>query len=221
MISTFSMLAGLMHFQNMDNLRNFHVYSLAWRFTDNPADPWTRRMNAFKENEPQAVGAACAVMSQATSRITWGQTGRRFTLVSAIPHAETALPQTAALFQLGQTVAANNGWEWEPNALSKNPHQSLHNMRGGCAQRDAEVAGKYAARTGFNSDFILILDDFTTRGSTIAEIARALRVRCPNAVIGGLVLGKTERQTFAAERGLDLNNNHVPADYATLWDRIQ
>lgn len=221
MISTFSMLAGLMHFQNMDNLRNFHVYCLAWRFTDNPADPWTRRMNAFKEGEPRAVRAACAVMLQATSRIRWGQAGRRFSLVSAIPHAGTVLPQTAALFQLGQTVATNNGWEWEPNALSKAPHQSLHNMRGGGTARDAEVAGKYVARVGFNSDFILILDDFTTRGSTIREIARALRVQCPNAVIDGLVLGKTERQTFAADRGLDLNNDHIPADYAALWDRTQ
>jgi len=206
-----------MHFTDIDNLSEFHVYSLSWRFTDNSEDPWTARLNAFKDKDAMAIEAACSVMPLAVSTLNWNK--GKFALVSAIPSNEEILPETSGLFHLGGEIASSMGWEWEPYVLKKGVHRTLHGIPN-ASERDAEIANKYFAIDTINAEYICILDDLVTRGATIAEISRAIKEVNSTALIFGIVLGKTERQRYAKKNGHDIDNNHIPIEYAELWDNI-
>lgn len=83
MICTWTNNAGLMDFENIDKFHGYHVYSLAWRFTDNYDDPWTFRLNMFKNMNPKAINAACFVMPLAVSNINWCK--GKYVIIPAIP----------------------------------------------------------------------------------------------------------------------------------------
>ncbi|WP_027359769.1 phosphoribosyltransferase [Desulforegula conservatrix] len=66
--------------------------------------------------------------------------------------------------------------------------------------------------------YICIVDDLITRGATISEIIRAIRTSNQVSIIFGVVLGKTENINYANHIGIEINNNHVPEEYAEIWD---
>jgi len=205
-----------MHFKHLDALYNFHLFALAWRFKDlTTTDAWSARLTAFKEKDARALNGACLVMPYAVSKRKWPE--KTFTMVSAIPSAETSLPKTSGLFQLGKAISSTIKWEWKPELLSKQPHKPLHTIYN-AAERAAEVAGKYSMSHTITTDYVCILDDLITRGDTMADIVRAIKERNPRVLIFGLVLGKSETHSYVQERGLDINNSQVPADYAVMWD---
>ncbi len=61
----------------------------------------------------------------------------------------------------------------------------------------------------------VITDDFCTRGTTLADIRRALLAVNPGWKCFGLTIAKTER---AAYWGSELNNDHVPDDLDQIWE---
>ncbi len=216
MISQWTEANGLMRFESFDKLPNFYVYSLAWRFRD-VADQWTERLNVFKDNDEKAIMAACDVLPYALSKLDWMK--KRFTLISALPSSAEVLPENSGLYRLGHAIATNLSWTWQPYALRKKPHRKIHSLFT-AADRDAEVAGKYSVAQNLNADYICILDDFITRGATMEDIVRAIRVHYPNVHIFGITLGKAEKQGYAASYGHAIDNNHVPGEYAARWDKI-
>ncbi len=217
MICTFDYDGGLMHFKNLDALYNFHVFSLAWRFKDlATTDPWTMRLNAFKEKDPKAVNAACSVMPYAVSKRNWPQ--RTFTMVSAIPSTEEVLPKASGLFRLGKAISSAVSWEWKPEAVNKKPHRPLHTIYN-APERAAEIAGKYSIVHSITTDYVCILDDLITRGDTMADIVRAIKEHNHRVMVFGLVLGKSETYSYAIDNGHEISNDHVPSEYATMWDK--
>lgn len=217
MIAKWEPYKDLMIFNNLDSLQDIIVLSIAWRFTDNAMDAWTQRLNRFKDRDARAVGGAIRTLSYSLNRIF---SGKQFGLMSAIPSQESVLPENAPLFTLGHSIARECEWKWLPSVLTKRPHASLHHTPGATA-RDNIVRNAYTARTVTGVKTVCILDDFVTRGSTIAEIRRALLLSNPNLKLFALVLGKTERQGYAASCNVQINNNHVPVRLAQLWDETR
>jgi predicted amidophosphoribosyltransferase len=188
------------------------VYALGFRIKDRGADLWTQRFNRFKFDGPlqaAAVKGACAVMAEALSSLTLVG---RVVVVGAIPSEAVQLAEGEPVAALGAAIATKFGWDWKPKLLKKRRHQPLHALRD-ASERDATVARVYEAEP-LEADSVLIVDDLTTRGATIAEISRALKERSPRVRITAVVLGKNESAGYL---GVQVNNEHIPADYAKLW----
>ncbi|WP_163784198.1 hypothetical protein [Myxococcus vastator] len=206
-------ICGLMLLRHLDPLNSVEALVIAYRITDRPNDLWTERFNAFKSGDPRAIQGACRVLSQALKNI-------RFIvgpviLTAAIPSKFRVLPVASPIYLLGSFIAKALGWTWRPEILRKRPHRQLHLMYNS-ARRDAEVEGVYRCTVRGLEGTVLVLDDFITRGSTIREIARAIRQGNPAVNVVGLALGKTERVAHWEAGGI--NNGHVPEELAQVWD---
>jgi hypoxanthine-guanine phosphoribosyltransferase len=66
---------------------------------------------------------------------------------------------------------------------------------------------------------LLVLDDMVTMGTTASKIAAAVKTRSPTIEVVSIALGKTERRSYAAERGYNIGNGDVPAAWAQRWDQ--
>ena len=95
----------------------------------------------------------------------------------------------------------------------------MHSLTGSAA-RDAEVDGAYSCAT-FSPTVtdVVVLDDFATRGATLCNIAKAIHAVKAGVRVHGLVLGKNEREVFAAEHNVKVNNAHMPPDWDAAWMR--
>jgi hypothetical protein len=202
----------LLRFPSLDNCP-YEVRALGFRITDIP-DAWTQRFNEFKfgsgVGKEAAMRGASAVLSDAAHSLVLGGS---VAVVGAISSADERLDRSGGIARLGEAVSARNGWSWCPGVLTKRRHQSRHQMGGNAIVRDAVVDGVYSA-LHVDAATVLVIDDFATRGSTIADIARAIRQTTPGAKILGLVLGKNESIAWC---GGAVNNGHIPAEYERLW----
>ena len=207
-----SALAGRLHFPHLDSCP-YEVHALGFRVTD-VADTWTGRFNAFKfaggAVGRAAVRGACRVMPMVAASI--GLSGE-VAVVSAIASHDEALDMGSPLNQMAAGVAAANGWRYVPERLGKKKHAPRHNMKESGIVRDAVVRGAYSCAV-ITEPTVVVVDDFATRGATIADIARAVHDKAPSARILGLVLGKNERVGWM---GASVNNTHIPENYDQLW----
>ena len=86
---------------------------------------------------------------------------------------------------------------------------------GSAAQRDATVDGVYLATPiGGEPGLLLIVDDFCTRGATLADIARAVRESNPGWQIQPASLAKVERAAYWQG---ELSNAHIPDFLDATW----
>lgn len=204
-----------MYFQSLDNAPTVPAFTLAYRFTDNGWDEWTQRLNKFKAGDAAAIQGACRAMHKMLSGFPFGTS---VFVTAAIPSGETTLPAQAGVYILGKYLSDSLGFTWCPQLLTKRVHRKLHNLYE-ATERDAEVAGAYTASAPpIAPGVVLILDDLITRGSTLNSAATAIKVVAPAAKILGLAPGKTERQSYWADRGTPITNAHVPAALAHAWD---
>jgi hypothetical protein len=66
MVGDFTAVEGWMRFDSLDRLRpGVPAHVLAWRFRDDPGEVWTKRLNAFKEQQNPALKGAARVLAQA------------------------------------------------------------------------------------------------------------------------------------------------------------
>lgn len=172
-------------------------------------------MNRFKYDDEKAIRGACLVLPTAMAELKYPDAP--VVVASAIPSACVSLPTSHALARLGSSVASMVGGSWMPDLLTKEEHKRLHNIERGW-DRDAEVRGKYRASRLDGSPLVLLVDDFVTRGSTLSDAARAVLSMNSGLTIVGVVLGKTERRGYAHSEGIQLDNNHIPQEWATMWD---
>lgn len=114
-------------------------------------------------------------------------------------------------------IAEGAGWRWLPEHVTKRPHRSLKTIQGSGAERDAEVANTYSAKP-IDAPMVVILDDFVTRGSTIGDVARAIRLTSPRAEVCGLALAKTDRVAYWAGTTAPISNSHLDDSWRKLWD---
>jgi hypothetical protein len=124
------------------------------------------------------------------------------------------------LYVIGEWIADQIGGAWLPDIFEKDVHRSLHSLPS-AAERAAEVAGKYRSNTVTGIDTLIILDDFITRGDTLGEMHRAFNEVNTSIDLVALALAKNESQSYAASQGVTVSNNHIPAEWDSLWTEAQ
>ena len=212
-------LSNMLLFERLDNTA-VPVFTLGFKLTDSQVDPWSQRFTAFKFGDEaaqrHALEGAIRVMTRAVSLLP---ISGPVVLVSAIPSMEVLLPKSSQLARLGEGIAAGARWRWLPGHISKRPHRSLKTLHGSGSgpERDAEVANTYSANH-IDATTVIVLDDFVTRGSTIGDVARAIRLTSPQAQVMGLALAKTERVVFWEGTATPASNSHLDESVRKLWD---
>jgi hypothetical protein len=223
MIALPTSLANWMYFDDLDRMgpEVSGVYTLAWRFTDATEDPWTKRINGFKAGNSAAWLGACRTVSSALRDLSQARNWnlQETALTVALGSADTKLVPTKPLPKLGAFVARELGLAWLPILLSKQPHRALHSLNA-ASERTEELEKAQYKSTVLPTRIkrVLVLDDMTTRGSTLTHIAGAIRKASPKMEVVGISLGKSERQSYAAGQGCSLSNDGVPEAWATLWE---
>lgn len=189
------------------------LWTIGYRLTDVPDDPWTMRFNQFKYESSGAVDAGARTVASAIRTGPLAQVRRAF-VVGAISAGDEELAANAAVRALGEAVAQARSWDWRPDLLRKRRHRKLAYLRDAW-DRDSEVAQAYTCESlGGRSRTAIVVDDFCTRGSTMADISRAIRAANPGASVVGVVLGKNESSAWGA------SNDQVPERLARIWDGL-
>jgi hypothetical protein len=196
------------------------VYTVGWRFLDGPPDPWTQRLYGFKNGEWKYVRAGGNLLKLAVSDvIALHNLDPGVTLLAtALSHNATEADPKSSLYRVGQWIADELKLKWAPAAFTKTAHRSLRTLGSGIA-RDAEVANRYRCKILPNVKTIIVLDDFVTRGATLADMRRAAIDK--NGALGfiGVALGKNERPCKVKEfYGMAINNDHITEEMDRLWN---
>ena len=115
---------------------------------------------------------------------------------------------------LACALARSRAWEWLPYHITKDRHPRITGLAS-AAERDATVDGVYLATPiGGEPGLVLVVDDFCTRGATLADIARAIRESNPGWEIQAATLAKTERAAYWQG---ELTNAHIPDFLDAVW----
>ncbi len=197
---------------------DFRFYTLGFKLTDMPGDEWSARFKQFKDRSPVAVRAGAATICEALDSINF-PAERRYVLLGAISSGDKELVAGCPVHALCDAISRSKKWEWPQHVLSKRVHKSIHSIKTGAWDRDAEVANAYTAdQIGGKVGVVVIVDDFVTRGSTAAEIKRAVLAANPGWDFRCLALGKTEKSEYW--KG-EISNSHIPNRLATVWDKTR
>ncbi len=198
---------------NRLNVGDLRPLTVGFRITDQPGEKWTDRFNRFKSGEAPAVEAAMRTFCMAFGNIRYPN-DPRMVVVSAISSGHTTVDPRTPAARLGRALADSRGWEWRPDLLRKTPHASISGIRS-ANERDAAVNGVYsAAPIEGDPGIVLVVDDFCTRGATLADIARAIRQSNPQWRISAASLAKTERAGYWQGT---LTNEHIPDELHSAW----
>ena len=138
-------------------------------------------------------------------------------LVTALSATDAEPNPNRPLHRLAMSLDEKIGrCHFRDRLLSKAAHKRLTDCDS-FEERDSTVDGVYRAAAAVHDRRIgngsfLILDDFVTRGSTFADISRALRGRFPSASIHAAALAKHVWADTLRSLGYDENayNRHLP-----------
>ncbi len=189
------------------------LLTVGFRITDRPREKWTRRFNRFKYGEPSAIRAATRTFCTAFEDFL-PPGNPRVVVVSSVSSGQNIVQHDTPASILASALAGSRGWEWLPHHVTKDRHPSLTRIAS-AAERDATVDGVYlAAPIGGEPGLVIVVDDFCTRGATLADIARAVRESNPGWNVQGASLAKAERAAYW--KG-DLTNAHIPDELDAIW----
>ena len=189
------------------------LLTIGFRITDRPGEKWTRRFNRFKYGEPTAAKAATRTFCAAFEDFL--PTGNpRVVVVSSVSSGQNIVQHDTPASTLACALAQSRGWDWLPHHITKDRHPRLTGIAS-AAERDAAVDGAYlASPIGGEPGLAIVVDDFCTRGATLADIARAIRVSNPGWQIQPASLAKTERAAYWQG---ELTNAHIPDALDAAW----
>ena len=188
------------------------LLTVGFRITDRPGEKWTRRFNRFKYGEPAAIRAATRTFCAAFEGFR--PPGNPRVVVSSVSSGQNIVQHDTPASILASALAGFRGWEWLPHHVTKDRHPSLTGLAS-AAERDATVDGVYlAAPIGGEPGLVIVVDDFCTRGATLADIARAIRESNPEWRIQGASLAKAERAAYW--KG-ELTNAHILDVLDAVW----
>lgn len=204
-----------------------YVHALAWRRL-NPTDSedeWGRTFIDFKNGRPASAGVVTSLLLERVPRLLNDLVGPdgRVNLVTALSADDSEVNPSRPLYGLAASLGEKIGrCDFRDRLLRKAAHKRLTDCGSG-EERDSTVDGVYraaadagashiAARRGIDNRVFLILDDFVTRGSTFADISRALRGTFPGASIHAAALAKHVWADTLRELGYAENdyNQHLP-----------
>ena len=189
------------------------LFTVGFRISDRPGEKWTRRFNRFKYGEPSVVSAATRTFCAAFEDFRLAGEPR-VVVVSSISSGQNIVQQDTPASRLASALARSRGWEWLPHHVTKDRHPSLTGIAA-ATKRDATVDGVYlAAAIGGEPGLVLVVDDFCTRGATLADIARAVRKSNPGWKVQAASLAKAERAAYWKGK---LTNAHIPDVLDATW----
>ena len=189
------------------------LLTVGFRITDRPGEKWTRRFNRFKYGEPAAARAATRTFCAAFEDFL--PVGNpRVVVVSSVSSGQNIVQHDTPASILASALAGSRAWEWLPHRVTKDRHPRITGIAS-AAERDATVDGVYLATPiGGEPGLVLVVDDFCTRGATLADIARAVRESNPGWKVQGASLAKAERAAYW--KG-ELANAHIPDVLDAVW----
>ena len=189
------------------------LLTVGFRITDRPSDRWTRRFNRFKYGEPAAARAATRTFCAAFEDFHPDEYPR-VVVVSSVSSGQHIAQHDTPASTLASALARSRGWEWLPHHVTKDRHPRITGLAS-AAERDATVDGVYlAAPIGGEPGLVLVVDDFCTRGATLADIARAIGESNPGWEIQPVSLARTERAAYWQG---ELTNAHIPGELDAAW----
>ena len=191
------------------------LLTVGFRITDRPGEKWTRRFNQFKYGEPTAARAATRTFCAAFE--DFRPAGNpRIVVVSSVSSGQNIVQYDTPASTLAYALAQSRGWEWLPHHVTKDRHPSLTGIAS-AGKRDAAVDGVYlASAIGGEPGLVIVVDDFCTRGATLADIARAIRESNPGWKVQPASLARAERAAYW--KG-ELTNAHIPDVLDAAWRR--
>ena len=208
----YGVMGRLLHLKRLP-VGDLSLITVGFRITDRPKEKWTRRFNRFKYGEPSAVRAATRTFCAAVEDFL-PSGNPRLVVVSSVSSGQNIVQHDTPAAILASALAGSRGWEWLPHHVTKDRHPSL-TRTASAADRDATVDGKYlAAPIGGEPGLVIIVDDFCTRGATLADIARAVRESNPGWKVQGASLAKAERAAYW--KGA-LTNAHIHDSLDATW----
>jgi len=189
------------------------LLTVGFRITDRPGEKWTRRFNRFKKGEPTAAKAAIRTFCAAFEDFLPAG-NPRVVVVSSVSSGQNIVQHDTPASRLASALARSRAWEWRPGVITKDRHPGISGLAS-AAERDATVDGVYlAAPIGGEPGLVIVVDDFCTRGATLADIARAIRESNPGWEIQPATLARTERAAYW--KG-ELTNAHIPDFLDATW----
>jgi hypothetical protein len=206
-----------MHFSHLDGGCDLDgAYTIGYRITDDAGDSWTARFNRFKAKDQAAFVAGIHALSDAMPTLlkSLGINPSSVAIVPALGSAETKAAAAGQLAKLATRIAKTTGARLEIGALSKQPHNPIHNIFDAGA-RDTELGKANYISSKLPVKTVLVVDDLITRGSTLCRIAAAIKAANPGAKVIGIALAKTERRSYWGK----LDNNHVAKAWDDRWQR--
>lgn len=197
-------------------------------------DAWSYRVQAFKMGQETAIRGAMTLLPTICSQIRFGGRGPLIVCTALHSRATQSSPLDS-LYRVGwylvqqmNYVLTQPGyeqilrpWVFWPHMLTKSAHPSLSRSQMSRQKRRETVGGIYRASPElqhFGTDHVLVLDDVCTTGCTLSSIASAICAVRPGLQVTGLALGKAEKQGYARSQGIELTNDHIPAEWFRIWD---
>ena len=209
-----------MQFEYLDeNLGLTSAYTIGYRFTDDSTDPWTTRFNKFKAKKPAALCGGFKMMQVAVPHLIrkLQLESSRTVLVPALSSSETVASENGILSYVTRLCAKAATVGFSPDAITKKAHRPLHNFRNAESRRELLDNADYKS-TKIQTENVLIIDDFITRGGTLSHIAQAIHNTNRNVRVYGVGLCKTERRSYQKSHfNIEISNDHVPTNWETLW----
>lgn len=195
------------------------AFTIGYRITDDFSDQWTTRFNHFKQKQRRALLGGTKVMSHAVPKLVsgLGLNPSKTMFVPALSSAETVASENGVLWQMTHVCAQAACAGFVGNALRKNSHESLHNVSSASRRREILDAAEFKSE-GIGAEYVLIFDDFITRGSTMSHIAQAILSSNPACSIYGVALGKMERRNYWQKFGVEISNDHIPEEWTRQWE---
>ena len=189
------------------------LITIGFRITDRPNEKWTRRFNQFKYGEPAAARAATRTFCAAFEDFL-PPGNQRVVVVSSVSSGQNIAQHDTPASILASALARSRGWEWLPHHVTKDRHPRITGLPS-AAERDATVDGVYlSAPIGGEPGLVVVVDDFCTRGATLADIARAIQESNPGWKVQGASLAKAERDAYWKGK---LTNAHIPDELDAIW----
>ena len=204
------------------------IYALAWRQrSPHLEDEWSTLFLQFKSGNLQAFRIVEFLLRHCLPEIVPLTSSCRIQLVTALRADRNTADSQSPLHRVATALSrAIDRCVYRPELLRKRIHKRLHQIPD-LPTRINEIGGVYEclpqALESTVTNF-LILDDFVTSGSTLDDIARAIRIQYPDAPICAAALCKNVFWDLLADGlppgGTATSNNQERLSSVLAWKGI-
>ena len=209
-----------MRFPRLDECTGLNAsFTIAYRFTDDRNEEWTKRFNQLKGQHRSAGDYAKRLMAGAFSdlirrlNIDPDQTA----IIPCIASSETSASPTRTVSSIARHCADQSGIRFIDCAVTKKTHPPISSIKS-ADERKLIISNANYSAAQIDARHVIIFDDFITRGDTLSAVASAIRQTNDIDSVYGVALGKNESADYW-ERNYDLkvSNDHVPIDWLMQW----